>query len=72
MQEIAEMADLVLVDGKAFLLAPVTDATIEALATFEAAREDIEETRGQVPGPGGRFYDATKIDTAKGERWFCS
>ncbi len=22
--------------------------------------------------PGGRSYDATKIDTSKGERWFCS
>lgn len=22
--------------------------------------------------PGGRFYEATRIDTAKGERWFCS
>ena len=22
--------------------------------------------------PGGRYYDATVIDTAKGERWFCS
>lgn len=21
---------------------------------------------------GGRFYDQTKIDTSKGERWFCS
>ncbi len=22
--------------------------------------------------PGGRWYDRTKIDLAKGERWFCS
>jgi len=22
--------------------------------------------------PGGRYYDATMIDTAKGERWFCT
>jgi endonuclease YncB( thermonuclease family) len=22
--------------------------------------------------PGGRYYDATVIDTAKGERWFCT
>ena len=22
--------------------------------------------------PGGRWYDRTKISTAKGERWFCS
>ena len=22
--------------------------------------------------PGGRYYDATVIDTAKGKRWFCS
>lgn len=22
--------------------------------------------------PGGRFYERTRIDTAKGERWFCS
>jgi hypothetical protein len=22
--------------------------------------------------PGGRWYDRTKITTAKGERWFCS
>jgi hypothetical protein len=22
--------------------------------------------------PGGRWYDATKVDESKGERWFCS
>ena len=22
--------------------------------------------------PGGRYYDRTKIDTSKGERWFCT
>ena len=22
--------------------------------------------------PGGRFYDRTRIDTSKGERWFCT
>jgi len=22
--------------------------------------------------PGGRWYDKTRIDTGKGERWFCS
>jgi hypothetical protein len=22
--------------------------------------------------PGGQYYDRTKINTAKGERWFCS
>jgi hypothetical protein len=22
--------------------------------------------------PGGRYYDATVIDTSKGERWFCT
>ena len=22
--------------------------------------------------PGGRYYDQTRIDTAKGERWFCT
>ena len=22
--------------------------------------------------PGGRWYDQTKIDRSKGERWFCS
>ncbi len=22
--------------------------------------------------PGGQYYDRTKIDPAKGERWFCS
>lgn len=22
--------------------------------------------------PGGRFYDRTQIDEAKGERWFCN
>lgn len=23
-------------------------------------------------GPGGKFYDHTRIDTSKGERWFCT
>ena len=22
--------------------------------------------------PGGEYYDATRIDTSKGERWFCT
>src|SRR5258706_8640344 len=43
MREIVESADLMLVDGRPFLLAPVTDATIETLAAFKAAREEIED-----------------------------
>lgn len=42
MREIAERADLIEVGGKRFVLAEVSDATLEALATFEAEGEDLE------------------------------
>ncbi len=40
--EICENADLIIVDGKQFLLAPVSDRTMDALAAFGAAAEDRE------------------------------
>ncbi len=42
MREIVQAGDLTEVDGWRFLVAPVSDATIDVLAAFEAEGEDRE------------------------------
>ncbi len=42
MREIVQRGDLAEVDGQSYLVAPVSDATIDALAMFEAEGEDME------------------------------
>ena len=37
-----DQADLLMIGGAAYLLAPVTDAVLDALATVGAGTEDIE------------------------------
>ena len=43
LREIAEHGDLAHVDGQAYLVAPVSTPTIDALAAFEAEGEDRED-----------------------------
>ncbi len=43
MREIVERGDLAEVDGEQFIVAPVSPATIDALAAFEAEGEDREK-----------------------------
>ncbi len=42
MREIAERGDLTVVEGRSYLVAPVSAPTIDALAAFEAEAEDRE------------------------------
>ncbi len=42
---------------------------MRGFATGVGSKADI----GARPvAPGGQYYDRTKIDPSKGERWFCS
>lgn len=43
LRQICRDGDLLLVEGLPFLLVPVTPATLDALAAFEAAAEDLEQ-----------------------------
>ena len=43
LREIIERGDLAHVDGQAYLVAPVSAATIDALAAFSAEGEDLED-----------------------------
>lgn len=42
LRAIVTAADVIEVDGQRFLLAPVSDATLDTLAAFEAELEDLE------------------------------
>src|SRR6266404_6378373 len=50
--------------------APVSSAA----AAGQCAIKGIISSKGEriYHVPGGRYYDVTVIDTAKGERWFCT
>ncbi len=50
MREIVQGGDLAEVDGKHDLVAPVSNATIDALAAFEAEGEDRENDLEDEPG----------------------
>ncbi len=50
MREIAQRGDLAEVDGKHYLVAPVSNATIDALSAFEAEGEDRENDLEDEPG----------------------
>jgi hypothetical protein len=70
----------------ALLLATALSAMPAALAQARRPQQDTPppsagclikgnvSTRGEriYHPPGCRYYDATKVDPARGERWFCS
>ena len=43
MREIVETAEVVRENGHVYLLARVSSATLDSLATFETSREDLED-----------------------------
>ncbi len=53
LREIVERGDLAMVDGQAYLVAPVSPATLDALATFEAEGEDREDEPVEDDGEDG-------------------
>ena len=53
MREIVERGDLAHVDGQAYLVAPVSPATIDALAAFSAEGEDMENEPIEDQGDDG-------------------
>jgi len=61
----------------------LTDRQIAERLASESANDNAPGgclIKGNISGsgehiyhaPGGRFYDATKIDPSKGQRWFCT
>lgn len=52
MREIAGSADLILVGGIAYIIAPVSASCIDALAAFEAGAEDMEPNGDDEPSIG--------------------
>jgi hypothetical protein len=52
--------------AKGELLYPAPNCVIKGNVEFNEPHEKIYHV------PGGRYYDATKIDTRYGERWFCT
>ena len=51
MREICDGGDVLLISGEAWLLAPVSRATLGALAAFEADAEDRELEQDNEPNP---------------------
>ena len=53
LREIVERGDLAHVDGQAYLVVPVSPATLDALAAFEAEGEDREDEPVEDQGDDG-------------------
>ena len=51
LQRLADAADLLLVEGEAFLLLPVSPADLDALAEVGAVTDDLEEGGDREPDP---------------------
>ena len=59
LREIVERGDLAMVDGQAYLVAPVSPETIDALAAFEAEGEDREDEPIEDDGEDGTSLVST-------------
>ena len=53
LREIVETAEVVREDGHTYLVARVSSATLDSLATFETSRADLEEGGDDEPSLGG-------------------
>ena len=53
LREIVERGDLAMVNGQAYLVAPVSPETIDTLAAFEAEGEDREDEPVEDQGDDG-------------------
>ena len=56
--------------GKITTYRRLSEHALQKLKPFFPAAKGDWTARAKLPG--GRYYDATVIDTAKGERWFCT
>ena len=61
LRNIAETADLLFVEGQPYLLAMVTEATLAALAAFEAEAEDRENDLCDEPGQDEEDADPQEV-----------
>jgi len=55
LREIVETAEVVRQNGHVYLTARVSPDTLDALATFETSREDLEDGGDHEPSVGGGF-----------------
>ena len=53
MREVVETTEVVRENGHVYLLARVSAATLDSLATFETSREDLEDGGDHEPSVGG-------------------
>ena len=70
LREIVETAEVVRESDHVILVARVSAATLDSLATFETSREDLEDGGDHEPSVGGGFglYDVdAELDTADDE-----
>ncbi len=69
LREIVETAEVVRQNGHVYLLARVSAATLDSLATFETSREDLEDGGDHEPSiGGGHVHVDAEEDTSDFER----
>ncbi len=65
LREIVETAEVVRENGHTYLVARVSSATLDSLATFETSREDLEDGGDHEPSIGGGNVDVdAELDTS--------
>ena len=68
LREIVETAEVVREDGHVILVARVSSATLDSLATFETSRADLEDGGDHEPSIGGGHVDVdAELDTSDDE-----
>ncbi len=58
LREIVETAEVVRENGHVYLVARVSSATLDSLATFETSRADLEEGGDDEPSIGGAYCNS--------------
>ncbi len=70
LREIAEHGDLTVIEGRSYLVAPVSVSTIDALAAFEAEGEDREDDLCDEPDHDDEFdYRGRRFDPGMAGTW---
>ncbi len=70
LREIVETAEVVCENGHVILVARVSSATLDSLATFETSREDLEDGGDHEPSIGsgnGYLHNDMELDTSDDE-----
>ena len=62
LREIVETAEVVRENGHVYLVARVSSATLDSLATFETSRADLEEGGDDEPSLSGSGFSPLNID----------